>query len=139
MSHESTANGLIKSPTDGQEIQPIFDYGELSVSNKQLLEEVMKLLDGKKGRHTHEAISEIKMKFNLAEVPMMAIENSLWHQFTKDEKLGVHIQGYREVTDAEGKKMRIPHVGFSADLDYLDQMISRIIMKSQQLTPISKE
>jgi hypothetical protein len=136
MPQESTEDGLIKSPTDGQPVQPTFDYGSLSESNHRLLEEVLKLLEYKKGKLTTFAIDDIKMKFNIAEVPMMKVEESLWYEFTKDERIGASIQGFREVTQADGTKIRIPHIGFSGDLDQLNDMINRILAKAGMLKPV---
>ena len=48
---------------------------------------------------------------------------------TKDERLGQSVQGFRQTTDENGKKIRILHVGFSADLDYLDEFLNRIVKK----------
>ena len=39
------------------------------------------------------------------------------------------MQGYRETSDKDGNKIRIPHIGFSADLDYLDEFINRLATK----------
>ena len=52
---------------------------------------------------------------------------------TKDERLGQSIQGHRLSVDKDGNKLRIPHVGFSADLDYLDEFINRIIQKAKEI------
>ena len=71
-------------------------------------------------------------KFKVEEIPLMKLESSLWHQFTKDEKLGQSVQGFRTAT-VDGKKINIPHLGFSADLDYLDDVINRIVKKARQL------
>jgi hypothetical protein len=48
---------------------------------------------------------------------------------TKDERLGQSVQGFRQSTDENGEKIRIPHVGFSADLDYLDEFVNRLVKK----------
>ena len=52
---------------------------------------------------------------------------------TKEERLGMSIQGFRQSTDENGNQIRIPHVGFSADLDYLDDFINRIVQKALKL------
>jgi len=39
------------------------------------------------------------------------------------------MQGFRQTTDNEGNKIRIPHIGFSADLDYLDEFVNRLATK----------
>ena len=62
----------------------------------------------------------------------MKIESSLWHQFTKNEKLGQSVQGFR-TSMVDGKKINIPHISFSADLDYLDDVINRIVKQARQL------
>jgi hypothetical protein len=64
---------------------------------------------------------------------MAKIEDSLWHQFTKNERIGQSMQGFRETKDKNGKKIRIPHIGFSADLDYLDEMIQRIAQQVRNI------
>jgi hypothetical protein len=60
---------------------------------------------------------------------MMKVEDSVWHQLTKDERLGFSMQGFRQTTDNDGNKIRIPHIGFSADLDYLDEFVNRLAKK----------
>ena len=63
---------------------------------------------------------------------MKKLEDSLWYQFTKNEKIGTNITGYRD-TYVDGKRILIPHVAFNSDLDYLDDMMNRIIHKVKQL------
>jgi hypothetical protein len=43
------------------------------------------------------------------------------------------MQGFRETKDKNGKKIRIPHIGFSADLDYLNEMIQRIAQQVKNI------
>ena len=62
----------------------------------------------------------------------MDVESSLWYEFTKNEKLGASIQGYRQA-EKDGKKIRIPHISFSADLDYLNEMITRFVTRINNL------
>jgi len=64
----------------------------------------------------------------------MKLEESLWHALTKDERIGQSMQGYKDTTDKDGKKIRIPHIGFSADLDYLDEFINRLAVKLAAIT-----
>lgn len=87
-------------------------------------EEIKKYLETKK--------KELEIFFKVEEIPLMKLESSLWHQFTKDEKLGQSVQGFRTAT-VDGKKINIPHIGFSADLDYLDDLINKVIKKAKQL------
>ena len=43
------------------------------------------------------------------------------------------VQGFRTYTDENGNPIRIPHIGFSADLDYLDEFCSRLANKVKNL------
>lgn len=133
MSENNT--GLIKSSITGEDIEPVFDYDVLTESDRRLLAEILRVMEEKKGKPTSVAIADLKMKFNLAEVPMLDIKKSLWYEFTKDERIGPSVQGFRETKDKDGNPIRIPHIGFSADLDYLDAMINRIILKGMSLQP----
>ena len=92
--------------------------------SKNQTEEIKKYLETKK--------KELEIFFQVEEIPLMKIESSLWHQFTKDEKLGQSVQGFRTAT-VNGEKINIPHLGFSADLDYLDDVINRVVKKARQL------
>ena len=78
-------------------------------------------------------IEELKTKFQLVEIPLKKIEDSIWGQLTKDERLGQSVQGFRNSTDEHGNQIRIPHVGFSADLDYLDEFVNRLVNKVNNL------
>jgi hypothetical protein len=49
------------------------------------------------------------------------------------------MQGYRETADKDGKRYRIPHIGFSADLDYLDDMAQRLAKKIMTISKESNE
>jgi len=78
------------------------------------------------------SIEEIENNYNIKEVPTIDIEASLWYQMTKDWKVGSNIQGYRN-TVKDGKKIRIPYIGFGADLEYLDKVMKELITKIQFL------
>lgn len=119
-------NGHLASNKTGEAITPNFDYGNIKEGDKKLVEEIISLLQSRAGIPTQMIIEELKHKFQLETIPMAKIEDSLWHQFTKNERIGQSMQGFRETKDKNGKKIRIPHIGFSADLDYLDEMIQRI-------------
>ena len=126
----------MKSNVDGQDIEPLFDYGDITERDKSVVQEVINLIGQRPGVPGDMIAAELKEKFNLVEVPMMKLDDSVWHQLTKDEKIGASMQGYREIHDKDGNKIRIPHIGFSADLDYLDEFINRLAIK---LAAIPKE
>ena len=112
-----------------KDIEPLFDYGDITDRDKSVVEEVINLLQARPGVPSEMVIAELKEKFQLVTVPMMKVEDSVWHQLTKDERIGQSMQGFRQTTDNDGNKIRIPHIGFSADLDYLDEFVNRLATK----------
>ena len=112
-----------------KDIEPLFDYGDITERDKSVVEEVINLLQARPGVPSEMVIAELKEKFQLVTIPMMKVEDSVWHQLTKDERIGQSMQGFRQTTDNEGNKIRIPHIGFSADLDYLDEFVNRLAKK----------
>ena len=122
-------DGQVASNMTGEAIEGVFDYGSITERDKKLIEEVIKLMRERPGVPSDMIAEELKQKFELEEVPMKKIEDSVWGQLTKDERLGQSVQGFRQTTDENGQKIRIPHVGFSADLDYLDEFVNRLVKK----------
>ena len=117
----------------GEDFETLFDYGNITERDKSVVEEVINLLQARPGVPSEMVIAELKEKFQLVTIPMMELEKSIWHQLTKDERLGFSMQGFRQTTDKDGNKIRIPHIGFSADLDYLDEFANRLAKKIQSL------
>ena len=112
-----------------KDIEPLFDYGDITDRDKSVVEEVINLFQARPGVPSEMVIAELKEKFQLVQIPMMKVEDSVWHQLTKDERIGQSMQGFRQTTDNDGNKIRIPHIGFSADLDYLDEFVNRLAKK----------
>jgi hypothetical protein len=123
----------LTSNKTGEGIEEQLDFGSLTTRDKKLIEEVLKLLKNNDNVTVQNISQQIKDKFEIAEIPMMKYEESLWYQLTKNEHLGVSIQGYREVTQEDGKKIRIPHIAMSSDLDYLDDVVKRIFATVRNL------
>ena len=143
MSEEDNKNietgGKIKSTVDGKPIETVFDYGDITKRDKDVVTEVIEFIKTRPGVPGEMLIEELKLKFQIVEIPMMDMKTSIWYQLTKDEKIGFAMQGYRETSDKDGKKYRIPHIGFSADLDYLDDMAQRLAKKIMTITKESNE
>ena len=116
----------------GEEIEPTFDYGDIKQEHKNVVLEIIEWLRGRNGVPTEMLIEELKIKFQIEEIPMKKIEDTVWGELTKDERLGQSIQGFRDTT-VDGKRVRIPHIGFSADLDYLDGFVNRLIQKANKV------
>ena len=118
--------GKVASNMTGEAITPQYDYGNITDSDKIVVNEIINFLRARDGIPAEMLVEELKVKFNLVEIPMRKIEDSVWGQLTKDERIGSMVQGFRESTNEKGEKERIPHVGFSADLDYLDGFVNRL-------------
>ena len=131
--NEGDGRGNLASNMTGEELDEIFDYGSITDRDKKVVKEIIDLLRNRINIPVEMIIEELKTKFTLEEIPMQKIEDSVWGQLTKNERLGQSIQGFRETTDEDGKKIRIPHVAFSADLDYLDEFVNRIVERVNKI------
>ena len=126
-------NGAMASNMTGEAITGVYDYGNISDSDKRVVREIIDLMRNRGQVPCSMFAEELKKRFELVEIPMKKIEDSVWGQLTKDERLGQSIQGFRQSTDENGKKVRVPHVGFSADLDYLDEFVNRLVIKLKDI------
>ena len=129
-------DGKVASNMTGEAIVGNYDYGNISDSDKKVVREIIDLMRNRAQVPCGMFAEELKERFQLVEIPMKKIEDSVWGQLTKDERLGQSVQGFRQVTDDEGNKIRIPHVGFSADLDYLDEFVNRLIKKVEDIKKV---
>jgi hypothetical protein len=134
-------NGKIISNTTGENLVQPFDYGELDTEKgtyiKKIIEEVINQIKQNSNKNISELIKHLQYKFNLKDIPSAKIEDTLWYKLTEGEHLGQNIQGFKITSDDKGNKKKIPHIGFSSDLDYLDGFINRLILKLENLGLIS--
>ena len=126
-------DGKVASQVTGESITGLFDYGDIQPRDKEVIQEVLTLIKDRPGVPADMIAEELKMKFDIIEIPMKSIKDSIWGEMTKNERLGQSVQGFRQSTDENGNTIRIPHIGFSADLDYLDEFINRIVQKALKL------
>ena len=126
-------HGKLASNMTGEAIEGNYDYGNITDSDKKVVTEIIDLMRQRGDVPCSMFAEELKTRFQMVEIPMKSIEDSVWGQMTKDERLGQSVQGFRQSTDENGEKIRIPHVGFSADLDYLDEFINRIVKKVESI------
>jgi hypothetical protein len=131
-----SGSGLAKSTVTGEDITPGYDYGSVSEKDKLLIEEILNILKNRKNIPLEMTIDEIKSKFGLEEIPMMDIEGTLWYQLTKDEPIGQNIQGFRISLDENQAKVKVPFISFSADLDFLDKFVNRLVQKANNLKQV---
>jgi len=126
-------DGKLASNMTGEAIESNYDYGNITDSDKKVVREIIDFLRQREQVPVSMVAEELKTRFQLVEIPMKKIEDSVWGQLTKDERLGQSVQGFRQSTDEKGEKIRIPHVGFSADLDYLDEFVNRLVKKVEDI------
>jgi len=126
-------NGKVASNMTGEVIDAMYDYGNITDNDKRVVREIIDLMRERDQVPCGMFAEELKQRFELVEVPMKKIEDSVWGQLTKNERLGQSIQGFRQVVDENGEKVRIPHIGFSADLDYLDEFCNRLLKKVEDI------
>ena len=131
--------GKMASNMTGEAIEGLYDYGNITDSDKLLVKEIIDLLRQRDQVPCGMFAEELKTRFQLVEIPMKKIEDSIWGQLTKDERIGQSIQGFRQSTDENGENIRIPHVGFSADLDYLDEFVNRLANKIKNINEVKED
>jgi hypothetical protein len=117
-----------------EEIQPVFNYGSVTKEHKEAVQEVISILEDRTtlGMDISMIVAELKQKFNIEEVPIFDVKKSKWYNYTRDERIGASIQGWRLDKDENGNSIRVPFIGMGADLDYLDEMLDRIIKKHEE-------
>jgi len=131
--------GKINSNVTGEDISGVYDYGQVDDPEKYPLikdtaDEIIKNLRVLKDKPLEEVINQLELRFGLENIPIKSIEDSLWHQLTHDEHIGQSVQGYKITMKDDGTgKIRIPHISFSSDLDYLDGFLNRLIDKLENL------
>ena len=129
-------NGKVASNMTGEAVEGLYDYGDITDRDKTVVKEIIDFLRQREGVPNSMLIEELKQKFQLVEIPMKKVEDTVWGQLTKDERIGMSVQGFRNSTDENGKPIRIPHIGFSADLDYLDGFVNRLIKKANEVKEV---
>ena len=126
-------DGKLASNMTGEAIEGNYDYGNITDSDKKVVTEIIDLMRQRGAVPCSMFAEELKTRFQMVEIPMQSIEDSIWGQLTKDERIGQSVQGFRQSTNEKGEKIRIPHIGFSADLDYLDEFINRLAKKIESI------
>ena len=124
----NTNDTTFVSNTDpGANIQSNYDFGDITDRDKKLISEVVSIIRDQGDKGPDVVIKSLEDKFQIDETPWMSIVDTLWYKLTKDLPITANIQGFRLSQDKDGKAIKIPHVVFSSDLDYLDTFIHKII------------
>jgi predicted house-cleaning noncanonical NTP pyrophosphatase (MazG superfamily) len=114
--------GRLLSNMTGEPIKRNWVDDDVTEAHIEAAEQIIKLLkhyDTKKWQ-IPQIITEIEKNFKIVKYEEYDFKDSLWNKLSQkaNDKLGQSIQGFR----IENNK-KIPHIGFSADLDYLDEFV----------------
>jgi hypothetical protein len=126
-------DGLLTSNVTNKPLdEEVFSTIDTTDDQKKAIRSVLQHIKNRKSIPLDIVLQEIEQQYSLEDVPEMNIEESIWYQLTKNERIGFQKQGFR-VDIVNGKRVKIPHLSFSSDLDYLDNMINRIIEKIRNI------
>jgi ribosomal protein S3AE len=128
-----SVDGLLTSNVTNKPLdEEVFSAIDTTDDQKKAIRSVLQHIKNRKGIPLDIVLQEIQQQYSLEDIPEMNIEESVWYQLTKNERIGFQQQGFR-VDIINGKRVKIPHLSFSSDLDYLDNMINRIIEKIKNI------
>jgi hypothetical protein len=126
----------LKNLKEPKLITPL-SYEDISADTKKAVVDIIEILKDR----TNQGISidlvceELLQKFKIEEIPMMDEKSTLWYDLTKDEKIGKSYQGYK-IISKDGKKIKIPHIAFSGDLDMLEDFAIRLLRKLKDIQKV---
>lgn len=109
-------------------------YEDITDDIKKAVEEIIRILKDRtnQGVPVDLICEELLQLFKIENIPMMDEKNTLWYELTKDEKIGRSYQGYK-IISKDGKKLKIPHIAFSGDLDMLEDFSKRLLQKMKDM------
>ena len=112
-------------------------YEDITADTKKAVEDIIEILKDRtnKGIPIDFICEELLQKFKIEEIPMMDEKSTLWYELTKDEKIGKSYQGYK-IISKDGKKIKIPHIAFSGDLDMLEDFVIRLLRKLKDIPKV---
>lgn len=126
-------DGLLTSNVTNKPLdEEVFSSIDTTDDQKKAIRSVLQHIKNRKNIPLDIVLQEIEQQYSLEDVPEMNIEESIWYQLTKNERIGLQKQGFR-IDIVNGKRVKIPHLSFSSDLDYLDNMINRIVEKIKNI------
>ena len=112
-------------------------YEDITADIKKAVEDIIEILKDRTNRGIPVDLicEELYQKFKIEEIPMMDEKSTLWYELTKDEKIGKSYQGYK-IISKDGKKIKIPHIAFSGDLDMLEDFVIRLLRKLKDIPKV---
>ena len=111
----------------GEVIEPLFDYHNIDDYTKLAISDVIKMVENNDDKE--KLVNVLKDKFQITETPTYDTNKSLWHTMMKEYRLGESIQGFKIIQKPDGTKEKIPVLSFTAELDYLDEVMREILTK----------
>ncbi len=107
----------------------VYNYGELSTDDKTTAEEIIRVLQNNPDV-PNDVCKDLRLKFNIEEIPEVFIEDSLWYHFTHEDALGLTVQGWATI-DKGTDSYKIPYIGLCNTLDKFDLMILHLFEKAR--------
>ena len=125
-----------KNMKNDENYEGLYNYqpSEIPKEHKQVVLEVLKHLESREGVSYDIIKTELLQKFNIEDVPMLDLKDTLWYHLTKDikEANGI-IQGFRYKVLENGKKIKVPYISFTLDLEKLNELLLHIIEKGKNI------
>jgi hypothetical protein len=112
-------------------------YEDISIDTKKAVVDIIEILKDRISKNIPIDLicEELLQLFKIENIPMMDEKNTLWYELTKDEKIGKSYQGYK-IVSKDGKKLKIPHIAFSGDLDQLEDFTIRLLRKLKDIPKV---
>jgi hypothetical protein len=112
----------------------LYDYDFINERDKETAIEVLNQIQKlSKTLSLDKSIKQIKASFKVKEIPTLKIEEGLFYEFMRDEKLGVAIQGYDNKKDKDGNPYKVPFISMGANREELDDIMLRLIIKIKNI------
>lgn len=112
----------------------LYDYDFVTERDRETAIEVLNQIKKlNKSLPLDKSIDKIKTSFKVKEIPTLKIEEGLFYDLMKDEKLGVAIQGYDNKKDKDGNPYKVPFLSMGANREELDDIMQRLITKIRNI------
>jgi len=100
---------------------------DVTAQDQAVVKEVVRLIEENSNKSLDDIKSLLLEVFHIEKMPEKKVEDSMWYKFTKQFELGAMPQGFKIETNSDGKKIKIPYIAFSADIDTLDKLLIQLL------------
>ena len=110
-------------------IQKVFNQDLLNNEDfLRIIRELISDLEKRPGIPADMVAQELKQKFKLKDIPSLDLSKNLWHQCTDNiPNFEGMPQGYRITIKEGGKKVKIPLLAYTVDLEHGEDIIKKIV------------